>query len=105
MSRRPALSLRPWFYPQPRLLYRPLARLPLLDDPLQLADAAAQVASHGWRGNTFGQPPGQAGAGDAVGEPQLDAGASLAGVAQAEAPALIDPRHRGPRQLAVGHPL
>src|SRR5947209_19577305 len=63
------------------------------------------MAGDGGRGDLFCHPAAQPRAGDAISEPQLDSRASFTGVAQSPAPALIDPGHRGPSELAWGVPL
>ena len=62
---------------------RPLAQLLLLDEALELLEAAAQVAAHGRGGDVLGEPAAEPRAGDAVGESELDPRAAGPGRAAA----------------------
>src|SRR5204863_7539731 len=83
--------------PSPRRLG---AELLVLDLALELVEGAAHVAAHRRGGDELGDEPGDPGAGDAVGEAELDLRAPVAQLAKPPASPLIEPRHRRPCHIA-----
>ena len=103
VSFRSSLALAPALVtPRAERRSRRLAAQPLvLDLALELLQRAAQVPAHRGRRDLLGDPAQDPGAGDAVGQAQLDVGVVVGARAQPPAPALVDAGDRRPREVAA----
>src|SRR5260370_37861769 len=77
-----------------------MAELLVVDEALELLQAATDVASHGRRCDPLREPSAEAGSRDSIGQAKLDPSPAVGGFAEPPAPALVEAGDRGPGHLA-----